>query len=66
MNMAFHPDGRAVLISNHDEGTIAVVDLECAEISRSLPAGLASRRFRSSDLTSRDRSHCLAAIGQSQ
>jgi hypothetical protein len=38
MNMAFHPDGRAVLISNHDEGTIAVVDLECAEIS-AIPAG---------------------------
>ena len=40
MNMAFHPDGRTVLISNHDEGTIAVVDLECSEISRSLPAGV--------------------------
>jgi DNA-binding beta-propeller fold protein YncE len=39
MNMAFHQDGRTVLIGNQDDGTIAVVDLELAEVSRALPAG---------------------------
>jgi DNA-binding beta-propeller fold protein YncE len=39
MNMAFHQDGRTVLIGNQDDGTISVVDLELAEVSRTLPAG---------------------------
>jgi DNA-binding beta-propeller fold protein YncE len=39
MDMAFHPDGRTVLIGNQDAGTIAVVDLESAEVLRSLSAG---------------------------
>jgi DNA-binding beta-propeller fold protein YncE len=39
MNMAFHQDGRTVLIANQNDGTISVVDLECAEVSRSLRAG---------------------------
>ena len=39
MNMAFHPDGRTLLIANHDAGTIAVVDLEKAEVLRTVEAG---------------------------
>ena len=39
MNMAFHQDGRTVLIANQHDGTIAVVDLGSAEVSRSLAAG---------------------------
>jgi DNA-binding beta-propeller fold protein YncE len=40
MNMAFHPDGRTVLIGNQDDGTISVVDLERAEVVRSVRAGM--------------------------
>jgi YVTN family beta-propeller protein len=39
MNMAFHPDGRTVLIGNQDDGTISVVDLEGAKVVRSVRAG---------------------------
>jgi YVTN family beta-propeller protein len=39
MNMAFHPDGRTVLIGNQDDGTISVVDLASAEVVRSVRAG---------------------------
>ena len=39
MNMAFHRDGRTVLIANQGEGTLAVVDLESAEVKRTVPAG---------------------------
>ena len=39
MNMAFHPDGRTVLIADQDEGTLAVVDLEKSEILKTVPAG---------------------------
>ena len=40
MNMAFHPDGRILLIANHDAGSLAVVDLEQAEVLRTVPAGI--------------------------
>jgi len=39
MNMAFHPDGRTVLIGNQDDGTISVVDLASAKVARSVRAG---------------------------
>jgi len=39
MNMGFHPDGRTVLIANHDEGTLAVVDMDRAEVLRTVPCG---------------------------
>lgn len=39
MNMGFHPDGRTVLIANHDEGTLAVVDLDAARVRRTVGAG---------------------------
>jgi YVTN family beta-propeller protein len=39
MNMAFHPDGRTVLVGNQDDGTISVVDLEAAKVIRSVKAG---------------------------
>jgi len=39
MNMGFHPDGHTVLIGNHDEGTLAVVDLDEARVLRTVPAG---------------------------
>jgi DNA-binding beta-propeller fold protein YncE len=40
MNMAFHPDGRTLLTANHDAGRLAVVDLEQAEVLRTVPAGV--------------------------
>jgi DNA-binding beta-propeller fold protein YncE len=40
MDMAFHPDGRTVLTANHDAGSLAVVDLERAEVLRTMPAGV--------------------------
>jgi DNA-binding beta-propeller fold protein YncE len=40
MNMTFHPDGRILLIANHDAGSLAVVDLEQAEVLRTVPAGV--------------------------
>lgn len=40
MNMAFHPDGRLVLIANQDEGSISVVDMEAAEVLRTVKAGV--------------------------
>jgi hypothetical protein len=40
MNTAFHPDGRILLIANHDAGSLAVVDLEKAEVLRTVPAGV--------------------------
>jgi DNA-binding beta-propeller fold protein YncE len=39
MNMAFHADGRTVVIANQNSGTICVVDLDSAEVMRSVPAG---------------------------
>jgi len=39
MNMGFHPDGRTVLIANHDEGTLAVVDMDRAEVLRTVACG---------------------------
>ena len=43
MNMAFHPDGHVLLIANHDAGSLAVVDLEQAEVLRTVPAGVGVR-----------------------
>ena len=40
MNMTFHCDGRTVLIANQNEGTLAVCDLERAEVRRTVRAGL--------------------------
>lgn len=40
MNMAFHEDGRIVVIGNHNEGTLAVCDMERAEVLRTVPAGV--------------------------
>jgi DNA-binding beta-propeller fold protein YncE len=40
MNMAFHPDGHTLLTANHDAGSLAVVDLEQAEVLRTVPAGI--------------------------
>lgn len=39
MNMAFHADGRTVLIANQNEGTLAVCDLDRAEVWRTVRAG---------------------------
>jgi hypothetical protein len=38
--VAFHPDGRILLIANHDAGSLAVVALERAEVLRTVPAGV--------------------------
>jgi hypothetical protein len=40
MNMAFHQDGRILLTANHDAGSLAVVDLERAEVLCTVPAGV--------------------------
>lgn len=40
MNMAFHEDGRTVLIANQNEGTLSVCDLEAAEVRRTVRAGM--------------------------
>jgi DNA-binding beta-propeller fold protein YncE len=40
MDMAYHPDGRTLLTANHDAGSLAVVDLEQAEVLRTVPAGV--------------------------
>ena len=40
MNMAFHPDGRTVLIANQNEGTLSVCDLDRAEGRRTVRAGV--------------------------
>jgi DNA-binding beta-propeller fold protein YncE len=40
MNVAFHPDGRTALIANHNAGSLSVVDLEQAEVLRTVPAGV--------------------------
>jgi DNA-binding beta-propeller fold protein YncE len=40
MNMAFHDNGRTLLIANQNEGTLAVCDLEQAEVLRTVPAGV--------------------------
>ena len=39
MNMAFHADGRTVLIANQDEGTISVVDMQEAEVLCTMKVG---------------------------
>ena len=39
MNMAFHADGRTVLIANQGDGTICVVNLASAEVLRTVPVG---------------------------
>jgi len=38
--MAFHEDGRIVLIGNQNEGTISVCDLEQAEVIQTVRAGV--------------------------
>jgi DNA-binding beta-propeller fold protein YncE len=40
MNMAFHENGRIVVIGNQNEGTLAVCDLEQAEVVRTVRAGV--------------------------
>ena len=39
MDMAFHPDGKTVLIANQDAGSISVVSLDTAEILQTFKAG---------------------------
>ena len=40
MDMAFHADGRTVLVANQNEGTLAVCDLELGEVRRTVRAGI--------------------------
>ena len=40
MNMAFHGDDRTLVIANQNEGTLAVCDLERAEVLRTVRAGV--------------------------
>jgi YVTN family beta-propeller protein len=40
MDMAFHEDGETVLIANHNEGSVAVCNLERGEVVRTVEAGV--------------------------
>jgi DNA-binding beta-propeller fold protein YncE len=40
MNMAFHDNGRTVVIGNQNEGTLSVCDLEHAEVLQTVRAGV--------------------------
>lgn len=40
MNMAFHENGRTLVIGNQNEGTLSVCDLEQAEVLRTVRAGV--------------------------
>jgi DNA-binding beta-propeller fold protein YncE len=40
MNMAFHLNGRTLVIANHDAGSVSVVDLEQGDVLRTVPAGV--------------------------
>ena len=39
MDMAFHPDGKTILIANQDAGSVSVVNLDTAEVLRTFSAG---------------------------
>lgn len=39
MDMGFHQDGETVLVANHDEGTLAIVDLKTGGVRRTIAAG---------------------------
>jgi DNA-binding beta-propeller fold protein YncE len=39
MNMAYHPNGETVVIANHDEGSVAEVELATGIVLRTVPAG---------------------------
>lgn len=39
MNMAFHEDGETVVIANHNEGSLAVCNLDRGEVLRTVQAG---------------------------
>ena len=39
MDMAFHSDGRTVLVGNQDDGTLSVLDLDQATVTRTVAAG---------------------------
>ena len=45
MNMAFHGDDRTLVIANQNEGTLAVCDLERAEVLRTVRAGVETLSF---------------------
>ena len=50
MDMAFHPDGKTVLIANQDAGSISVVDLETAEVLKTFKAGRGVESLRFSNV----------------
>ena len=39
MDMAFHPDGKTVLIANQDAGSVSVVNLDAAEVVKTFSVG---------------------------
>ena len=40
MGVAFHPDGRTALISNHGAGKVTIVDMEAAAPVREFELGV--------------------------
>lgn len=39
MGFAFAPDGETALVGNHDDGTVSVIDLATARVTKTVPAG---------------------------
>jgi DNA-binding beta-propeller fold protein YncE len=39
MGFAFSSDGKTAIVGNHDDGTVSVIDLEHAQITKTVPAG---------------------------
>ena len=39
MDMGFHENGKTVVIANHDEGTLSIVDLDTASVINKIEAG---------------------------
>jgi YVTN family beta-propeller protein len=46
MGIGFSADGTTALVANHGDGTVSVVDLATARVTRTFKAGTASRRWR--------------------
>jgi YVTN family beta-propeller protein len=39
MGLAFSPDGKLAIVGNHDDGTVSVIDLATAKVTKTVPAG---------------------------
>jgi len=39
MGFAFSPDGKTAVVANHDDGTVSVIDLATAQVTKTVAAG---------------------------